>query len=246
MALPPLLAGAAATLLSMDVLQAIKAWNMAPALVERRETVLPSVAALWGKVRMRGKRRDAALWEETCYSLAFHLRAGETPSQAVRGVGMEGESFAHMALRSVTQAYDAGTSLQVALAAEAYQYPELGQITGVLEMGGVSGGNIPSLLCHAAEAMRRRRLQRGELRSRLTEARATAILLSLLPWAIGAFTFSQDPRSIEVMLQDPKGRTLLVVAAVTWLAGNVAVAATLRALLPRRPNTKKGEAPSWH
>ena len=230
----------------MDVLRAVKIWNMAPALVERRETVLPSMTALLEKLRMRDRRRDAAFWEETCYSLAFHLRAGETLSQAVRGVGTEGESPAQMALRSATQAYDAGTSLQAALAVEARQHPELGQIAGVLEMGGASGGNIPSLLCHAAETMRRRRLQRGELRSRLTEARSTAVLLSLLPWGIGAFTFSQDPRSTEVMLNDPKGRALLMIAALTWLAGNVAVAATLRALLPGRPGSKAGEAPPWH
>jgi hypothetical protein len=52
------------------------------------------------------EKRDPALWEEVCYSLAFHVRAGETPAQAVKGGALEGESFAHDALKAVSHAYD--------------------------------------------------------------------------------------------------------------------------------------------
>jgi Flp pilus assembly protein TadB len=110
-------------------------------------------------------------------------------------------------------------------------------------MGTTSGGNIPMLLCHAAEGMRRRRLQKGELRSKITEARATAVLLSLLPWGIGAFTFSQGPEQAQAVLSDTRGRLLLLIAFAAWLAGNVAVVSILRALLPtRRAVRSKGES----
>lgn len=237
-----LLAGAAVSLLVADVVTSVKAWNLAPALVPRPRLLLPG--ALLGvarRVRELLERHDPALWEEVCYSLAFHVRAGETPAQAVKGVAGEGDSFAHETLKAVSQAYDSGASLEAAFGSVAGGHPELTQVASVLEMGATSGGNIPHLLCHLAEALRRKRLDRGELRSKMTEARATAVLLSLLPWGIGAFTYSQDPLAARALWRDPIGRALLLAGGLLWLTGNIAVVLMLRALLPNRHRQRERE-----
>ncbi|MGE5578776.1 MAG: type II secretion system F family protein [Bacillota bacterium] len=236
--------GVAIALLTADVVSSVKAWNLAPALAPRPRSLLPEglSSVIW-RVRELSEKRDPALWEEVCYSLAFHIRAGETPAQAVKGVAEEGDSFVHETLKGVSRAYDAGASLETAFASVAGRYRgELKQIASVLEMGASSGGNIPHLLCHLAEALRRRRLGRGELRSKMTEARATAALLSLLPWGIGAFTFSQDPQAARAVWRDPVGRALFVAGGLLWLTGNIAVVFMLRALLPERPRRKEREA----
>ncbi len=233
------LAGAAVALLTADVVSSVKAWNLAPALAPRPKALLPEwLSRMLQRVCEMSEKRDPALWEEVCYSLAFHVRAGETPAQAVKGVALEGESFAHDALKAVSHAYDSGASLDTAFGVIAGRYGELSQIASVLEMGATSGGNIPHLLCHMAESLRRRRLERGELRSKLTEARATAVLLSLLPWGIGAFTYYQDPLGGRALWRDPVGRALLIVGGLLWLIGNVAVVFMLRALLPDKHRRK--------
>jgi len=236
------LTGTSVALLAADVGLTARTWNTHPALVPRQDAITSPVVAWF--LRWAGDllhKRDAAQWEEICYSLAFHLRAGETPAQAVRGVAGEGNSFAHSALLAVAQAYEAGTQMQAALDAQAAVYPELERIASVIAMGSTGGGNIPALLCNTAESLRRHRLERGELRAKLGEARATALLLSLLPWGIGAFTFSEDPSAAWVVLYDSRGRALLMLAAVLWSAGNIAVMLTLRSLMPQnRSRHKRG------
>lgn len=232
---PAVFAGAAVSFLVADIVSSIKAWNVAPALAPRPRSLLPdTLAGLLVRVRELTEKRDPALWEEVCYALAFHVRAGETPAQAVRGVAAEGNSFAHEVLKTVSQVYDSGASLEAAFGSVSGRYGELAQIASVMEMGLTSGGNIPHLLCHLAEALRRKRLDRGELRSKMTEARATAVLLSLLPWGIGAFTYSQDPLATKALWRDPVGRALLVAGGLLWIIGNIAVAFMLRSLLPKR------------
>ena len=228
-------------LLSLDVLGTVKTWNLAPALLDRRTVFTPArvpslIRALWSPL----KRSDPAIWEEIAYSLAFHLRAGETSAQAVRGVSRDRDTPAHAVLKSACQAYDAGASLLSALGAETRESPELAYLIGIFEMGTVSGGDLPALLCHAAEAMRRRRIMRGEARAKLGEAKATAVLLSVLPWAIGAFTFGQDAVVRSAVLADSKGRLLIAAAVAFWLAGNLAVALVLRSLSLRQIARRTG------
>lgn len=227
--------------LAADVLGTVKAWGMAPALLDRR----PGLPAGWplsvaSKVAHPLRRSDPVVWEEIAYSLAFHLRAGETTAQAVKAVSAERDTAPYTALKRACQAYDAGTPLLSALNAEARHSGELAYLGGIFDMGAVSGGDLPALFCHAAEAMRRRRLMRGEARAKLGEARATAVLLSLLPWLIGLYTFGQDPSVKRMVLSDPKGAMLLVVSLAFWLAGNVAVLFVLRSLSTRDTPGKTG------
>lgn len=228
-------------LLTGDVLGTVKVWNTAPALVDRKPVFPPGLIS---RVRSQAAslfvRQDPAVWEEISYSLAFHLRAGETPAQAVRGVSEERDSSPYLALRRACQGYDAGTPLLPALTSEARRSSEMQYLAGILEMGTVSGGDLPSLFCHAAEAMRRRRLLRGDARARLGEARATAVLLSLLPWLIGAMTLGRDRIARQLVLSDSKGTFLLAFAVSLWVLGNVAVLIVLRSLSPREPSGSKG------
>ncbi len=237
---PSLLAGAAVAMLTADVLPFMKSLNTAPALMERRNfTVLARVVQFIEKVRGLGSKGTGEAWEQICYSLAFHLRAGETAAQAVRGTAAEGDSAAHTLLMKVAQSYDAGTGLQAALESRSSQSDELQQVASTLEMGSATGANTPLLLCHTAEVLRRRRLDRGELRAKLAEARATAILLSLLPWAIGYFTLLQDARAGVSVLRDPRGRVLLAISGLLWVIGNVLVVYLLRTLLPPRKSRRR-------
>lgn len=235
-----LLWGIAASLLCLDVLGTARNWGLAPALLERSASLKTgNLLSVLRRPLSALKRPDPALWEEIAYSLAFHLKAGETPVQAVRAVSSDRDTPAHESLRSVCQAYDAGAPFLVALGTRTKENPELGYLAGIFDMGVVSGGDLPALLCHAAEAMRRRRVLRGEARAKLSEARATAVLLSVLPWMIGLFTLGRDSRARAAIFGDPRGRLLVSVAILMWLVGNAVVLLVIRSLSPRQAMLKR-------
>lgn len=241
-ALAPALWGGATVLLSMDLLATVKSWNLAPALSDRQPAGGPSLfSRAVARARSVLRRRDPAVWEEAAYSLAFHIRAGETPAQALRAVSTERDTPAHFGLRKAIQMYDAGSSLEAALVAQSGEHPEIPYLAGIFEMGLSSGADIPALLCHGAESMRRRRLARDETRARLVEARATAVLLSILPWLIAAFTVGRDPKTRATVLADPRGRVLIALSLFLWVVGNVAVVMLLGSLSPKAVSRRPSE-----
>jgi hypothetical protein len=229
----PILWGAATFFLSLDIVGTVRSWRLAPALLDREPWKPRSSPGVVGKARGLFRRRDPSMWEEVSYSLAFHLRAGEPIAQALRSVATEGDAPAHAALRKAVQLYDAGSSFSAALTTQSRECPELGYLAGIFEMGAASGGDMPTLLCHAAEAMRRKRTIANEVRSRMAEAKTTAVLLSVLPWIIGFVTMAKDPQARAAVLTDPRGRSLLLLALLMWLAGNAATIVLVRSLVPR-------------
>ena len=221
------------SLLCLDVVRTARGWNLAPALVERGPRGKSLAALLMGSLREAARKRNPSAWEDISYALASHIRAGEPVAQAFRSVSSEGVDPAYGAVARVVQLYDAGSTFTDALEAESKKCPELAYLMGILEMGNAAGGDLPTLLCHAAESMRRSRSLRNEARSRLAEARGTAALLSLLPWLIGYLTVFREERLRIAALSDPRGKGLFALAGVLWLIGTVAISLLLRSLGPK-------------
>ena len=216
--------------LCLDVAHTVKAWNIAPALLERSSKGKSLASFLAGSLREVTRKGSASAWEDISYALASHIRAGEPVVQAFRSVSSEGVDPAYSTVARVVQLYDAGSTFTDALEAESKGCRELAYLTGILEMGNAAGGDLPTLLCHAAESMRRSRSLRNEARSRLAEARGTAALLSLLPWLIGWLTVFRDQRLRRAAFSDPRGKGLFVLAAVLWVIGTVAIVLLLKSL----------------
>ncbi len=179
------------------------------------------------------KDNDSASWEEAAFSLAFHLRAGEPLAQALRAVAEEGEGFAQSCLMKAYRRYEAGAALPAALSDTGSHIPEMSYMSGIFEVGLASGGDLPALLCHASEALRRRRLFQKEASSKLVEARLTAYLLAVLPWVIAFATFRQDPKLWRMLVDDPRAQVLALVSLILWAAGNMLVIWLIRSAVPR-------------
>jgi len=166
------------------------------------------------------------IWEEVFYSLAFRLRAGETLPQAVRGVSEEGSTPAHESLKGVVRAYEAGAPLAQAFHSQA-SGSEMERLAATVETGLSTGSDLPSLLCHSAEVLSRKRSLIKEAQAKITESRLTAVLLIALPWIIGAITYFYDPALISQGLSSPRGRAILASSAGLWIVGVVLIASAL-------------------
>jgi tight adherence protein B len=171
-------------------------------------------------------RSEPHVWEEIFYSLAFRLRAGETLSQAVRGVSEEGSTPAHESLKRIVRAYEAGAPLAQAFHSQA-NGSEMERLAATVETGLSLGSDLPSLLCHSAEVLSKKRSLVKEAQAKITESRLTAVLLIALPWLIGGITYFHDPVLIGQGLSSPRGRAIMLISFGLWVVGVVLIASTL-------------------
>ncbi len=179
--------------------------------------------------------QDTAVWEDICFSLAFHLRAGETVAQGLKSVSQEGDSGPHAVLKRAFAAYEAGSPILESVTSVAEGHPEMRHLAGVLQLGAVSGGDLPTLLCQASDSLRRRRMKRREAKAMVAEARLTAIILTVMPWGIGLYVARHDPRASRVFFGDPTGRALFYAALGLWGAGVAVVWRLIKSATPKSP-----------
>lgn len=230
--------GLGVSLLVLDVGKAARGWSLGPAVLSetrslsRKSSLVKRLRILWDK--LFGSEEDLMLWEEIAFSLASHMRAGETVSQALKGVAAEGSGVPYRLLKRACQEYESGVSVLGALNSAAAGNQEFLRLAAVFDLGLVNGGDLPALLCRAADETRRIRTRHREVKSKLVEARLTAILLTVLPWGMGFFTFRQDPRIGQTLVGDPQGRQLFLVALGLWCCGVFAVYMLIASVTPRK------------
>ena len=221
----------------MDLGFTARGWSLGPAALAGSSTVVrplsfPKSVKEWLD-GLRGASDDLSTWEEIAFSLASHIRAGETLAQALRGVAGEGTDAPYGLLKKACHEYEAGVPILEALHAASRGSDGFERLTGVFELGLVYGSDLRALLCRTADEMRRQRTRRSEVKSKLVEARLTALLLIFLPWGIGLFTFRQDPRIGRTLTSDPQGRLLFLVALGLWCCGVLAVASLVSGVSSR-------------
>lgn len=131
--------------------------------------------------------------------------------------------------------YRLGASLPKALAVLAPHCPpaELDLLVRALQLGQRCGGGLPRLLAGLALVLQQRRQLREAVRARCTEARATAVVLALLPLLFCVYLLGVDPGFLAPLWQLPTGRLALGYAVVSWGAG-----AALAAWLVRPPDLR--------
>ncbi len=202
------------------------------------DKILGQVKAFLGDRQMR--KGEGVFWEEAAFSLAFHLRAGEPPAQALRSVAEEGDDFARSCFMRAYRRYESGSPLPEAINDQADRVPQMSYLAAILDLGLSSGGDLPALLCHASESLRRRRLFHKEAAARLVEARFTAYLLAGLPWLVGYATFRQDPGLWHTVMTDSRAQILMVVGAGLWVLGSLVTSLLIRNAVPAEKLAGKG------
>jgi tight adherence protein B len=82
-----------------------------------------------------------------------------------------------------------------------------------------SGGNLAEILEKISGLIRERFKLFGKVRALTGEARISAFILTVLPFAIAAIIFLLNPAYIEVLLREPVGQVMLLAAGVMMLMG---------------------------
>jgi tight adherence protein B len=91
-------------------------------------------------------------------------------------------------------------------------------ITGVLIQRQV-GGNLSEVLDNIAMTIDKRIKTKAKVKSLTAQARLSAWIISILPFALGAFIFTARPDFGRVMITEPMGRLLLLVGGAMLILG---------------------------
>ena len=82
-----------------------------------------------------------------------------------------------------------------------------------------SGGNLAEILEQISSLIRERFKLHGKIKTLTGEARISAFVLAVLPFAMAAVIFFLNPNYLEVLLREPAGRMMVVGAIMLMIVG---------------------------
>ncbi|MFJ8694372.1 type II secretion system F family protein [Streptomyces roseolilacinus] len=177
------------------------------------------------RVKERDRRADTVI--ELCAAVAAELRAGSQPAQALRfaahSTGALGADEPAV-LAAARFGGDVPEALRGAAGAEGAD--GLAGLGACWQVAVDGGAGLAAGLDRLEAALRERREQRERLRTELSGAWATVVLLALLPVAGLAMGAALGADPLRVLLHTPAGLACLVVggaleAAGLWWAGRI-------------------------
>ncbi len=166
----------------------------------------------------------------TLTTLANSLKAGYNLPQALDSVARNGAPPMSDEFARVVRELSMGATLEQALnnliRRTSNEDLELA-VTAILIQNTV-GGNLANVLDNIEETIRTRVGIENELATLTAQTRASAWVITLLPFGVGALLLFLAPAYFQPMLISPLGRVLLVASGVSIVVGNILIRRALR------------------
>jgi len=171
----------------------------------------------------REKRRFEKQLPDTLTLISTSLRAGYSLLQAVEAVASEApDPTAREFGRAIVEAR---LGRQVVAALQGIttrtQSQDFEWAVMAIEIQREVGGNLAEVLQTVSETMRQRNRLKGEIRALTAEGRISAIVLGILPFAMGGFLFASNPEYIGTLFTSTFGIVAVIAGLLLMLAGGV-------------------------
>lgn len=182
----------------------------------------------WVYVLIRKSQRMArfeAQLPDALDMIARALRAGHAFNGGLQMVTMEFADPARTEFRKTLDEINFGVSYEDALRnmAERVDCPDLKFFALSVIIQRQSGGNLAEILEKIGYLIRERFKLHGKVKALTGEARASALILALLPFFMTGILFVINRPYIEILFNDPMGRLMMAVALVMMACGIVAM-----------------------
>jgi Flp pilus assembly protein TadB len=217
------------------VLFADRLMRLNPALV----IVLAVAAAAAGPTLLlrfaqsRYQRRFLDAFPDALDLIARAVRAGLPAVEAMEVAGREirppvGIEF-QRTLEEVRLGIDIGEALQHT--AERIGVADFRFYVVALELQRRTGGALAETLRNLSNIIRRRKEVRLKARALSAESKASAAVLAILPFVVGAILFTLNPALMSILFHDSRGRYMLGLAALSLLTGIAVMALIIKRTL---------------
>lgn len=154
-------------------------------------------------------------------ALASALRAGRSLGQAVDALARDMPSPMGRELRKISAEVRLGRKLADALdeAAERMGSRDFRWAVLAMQIQAEVGGNLAELLDRVGETMRARARLKGDVKALTAEGRASAMMLVVMPPALGLVMFAVNPSYMRPLVTETAGQVMLGVSAVMITGG---------------------------
>jgi len=169
----------------------------------------------------RRKRKFTSQLPDTLTLLAGTLRAGYSLLQGVEAVAQEIDDPMGRELRRVLAEARLGRPLEDALedAAARMESADFEWAVMAIRIQREVGGNLAELLDTVADTMIQRERLRREVRALTAEGRISAIVLGIMPVALGFMMYALNPDYMRPLFRDSLGQALLIGSGLLALVG---------------------------
>jgi tight adherence protein B len=180
---------------------------------------LPHMVVGW-----RAKRRVAKfllLLPEAVDLMVRTVKSGLPVAEAISLAGRDMAAPAGGEVRGVADNMRMGRSLEEALgeSARRLDIPEFDFLVISLSLQRETGGNIAETLSNLSSMLRRRQTMKLKVKALSSEARASAWIVGLLPFAMLALLLVVNPTYIASLFDDPRGLVLIAAGLVSQFIG---------------------------
>jgi tight adherence protein B len=167
--------------------------------------------------RMGQRRIDKfnAIFPDAIDLIVRALRSGIPIQEAIATVGRETGDPVGPLFTQVMNEVKLGGSLDDALwnVAETIRAPEFNFLIVSMSIQRETGGNLGETLGNLGKLLRDRRQMKLKIRAFSSEARATMLIMTALPFVVGGMIFMLNREYMSLLITDPRGMMMLMVAA---------------------------------
>jgi Flp pilus assembly protein TadB len=228
----PHLAATGAAAAGMTVLFAEKIMGFSPALVVLLGTAaaVAAPAALLRLFQSRYQSKFLDPFPDALDLMCRAVRAGLPVFDAMEVASREVIAPVGTELGRTLEEMRIGVDIDEALqhTADRIRVPDFRFFVVALKLQRRTGGGLAETLANLSNIIRRRKEIRLKARALSAESKASATVLALLPFAVGALLFFLNPSLMSVLLDDPRGRFMMGMAVLTLAIGVSVMAVIIR------------------
>ena len=164
------------------------------------------------------RQRFLSLFPEAIDLIVRGVKSGMPVTESLRTVAAEIEDPVGVEFRTVNDQLNLGTSLERALwdIAERLDIPEFRFFVVSLSVQAETGGNLAETLENLSDILRKRRAAKMKVRALSSEARASALIIGVLPFLMFGILFTINPEYMGTLLDDVRGQIMLGIG-LSWM-----------------------------
>lgn len=211
--------------LGVGVGSGLRSYGMGIAVVVGAAAALLAIRTLFKWETKRYANSLRSQMPDMIELLSSCVRAGLPVGEAFRSVARELPSPTRDEFQRVVREVSLGSPAENALMAVHLRtgVPEYGILAVTLGVQSRSGGKLAETIQMLAETIRQRLALASRAGALAAEAKLSAHILTALPFASGAFMMFSQPDYLHTFLYDPRGKRLLLIAAIMLSLGQLAM-----------------------
>jgi tight adherence protein B len=174
-----------------------------------------------GFLRKRRLKKFVNVFPDAIDIIIRGVKAGLPLGDCLRIIANEAEEPVRSEFRRIVEAQALGLPVGEAVDRLMTSVPisEANFFAIVIAIQQKAGGNLSEALFNLSSVLRERKKMKGKIQAFSSEAKASAMIIGSLPFAVGGMVYLTSPKYIELLWTTSTGQVVLVGAAIWMLIG---------------------------